>query len=163
MQRPRLLDNDESQQATPITASTGSSNVAGSAFGRAQPLPQPPAQAPGPAPRRARRSIAPSASKAPVAEDAEAPPTVSAPSALTKEALERNARRAGPRPDLHRRVSNFLSEISEAEESFEEDAGRMDVSLKQSDESGAVEGGSSGPEAQEVSRSLRSSRAESLG
>ncbi|BGP52554.1 hypothetical protein JCM8202v2_000109 [Rhodotorula sphaerocarpa] len=164
VKRPRLLDNDDSQQATHITASAVSSNVAGSAFGRAQPLPQPPAQAPAPAPRRARRSIAPSASKAPVAEEAEAPVAeeaeaphkVSAPSALTKEALERNARRAGPRPDLHRRVSNFLSEISEAEESFEEDAGRMDVSLKQSDESGAVQGGSSGPEAQESISASRS-------
>lgn len=36
--------------------------------------------------------------------------------ALTKEALERNARKAGPRPDLQRRVSRFLEEISEAEE-----------------------------------------------
>ena len=42
------------------------------------------------------------------------------PLALTKEALERNARKAGPRPDLHRRVSRFLEEISEAEEPLED-------------------------------------------
>lgn len=41
------------------------------------------------------------------------------PLALTKEALERNSRKVGPRPDLQRRVSRFLEEISEAEESPE--------------------------------------------
>ncbi|GAA5876542.1 hypothetical protein JCM3774_003132 [Rhodotorula dairenensis] len=40
--------------------------------------------------------------------------------ALTKEALERNSRKAGPRPDLQRRVSRFLEEISEAEEPLED-------------------------------------------
>lgn len=42
------------------------------------------------------------------------------PLALTKEALERNARKAGPQPDLQRRVSRFLEEISEAEEPLED-------------------------------------------
>lgn len=54
------------------------------------------------------------------------------PLALTKEALERNARKAGPRPDLQRRVSRFLEEISEAEEPLE------DASLLSRDEEAQI-------------------------
>ncbi|GAA5960151.1 hypothetical protein JCM8115_002527 [Rhodotorula mucilaginosa] len=55
-------------------------------------------------------------------ETGDAQPQPEPPLALTKEALERNARKAGPRPDLHRRVSRFLEEISEAEEPLEDSA-----------------------------------------
>ncbi|GAA5981025.1 hypothetical protein JCM10908_003954 [Rhodotorula pacifica] len=79
--------------------------------------------------RPPRRSVTTSAPRRPISVTSDSPdcaeeheqdlPTAT-PLALTKEALERNARKAGPRPDLHRRVSRFLEEISEADEPMED-------------------------------------------